>query len=140
MGGPQRLRGSGDERRQQPGGGKRGDDCESAAREGRQARYYQFTMPQSADITVLLESEDADTVLYLREGGEVTSGATTSGGFNEGESEYNYRRASIEQTLAASTHQQPPSLSFDSQFPVGFQAGAWPLQIGPSILHSSLKS
>ena len=95
--------------------GSWGADCESAAREGRQARYYQFTMPQSADITVLLESNDADTVLYLREGGGVASGTTTPGGFNEGESEYNYRRASIEETLAASTHQQPPSLSCDSQ-------------------------
>ena len=43
-------------------------DCESTAREERQARYYQFTLAESADITVLLESDDAETVLYLREG------------------------------------------------------------------------
>ena len=43
-------------------------------------------------------------MLYLREGAGVTSGATTPGGFNEGESEYNYRRASIEGSLAAGTY------------------------------------
>ena len=64
--------------------GSWGGDCESTAREERQARYYQFTLAESADITVLLESDDAETVLYLREGAGVTSGATTPGGFNEG--------------------------------------------------------
>ena len=61
-------------------------------------------MAESADITVLLESDDAETVVYLREGAGKTTGATTPGGFNEGESEYNYRRASIEETLAAGTY------------------------------------
>ena len=87
-----------------PVAGSWGGDCESTEREERQARYYQFTLAESADITVLLESDDAETVLYLREGAGNTSGATIPGGFNEGESEYNYRRASIEQTLAAGTY------------------------------------
>ena len=87
-----------------PVAGSWGGDCESTAREGRQARYYQFTLTESADTTVLLESDDAETVLYLREGAGVTSGVTTPGGFNEGESEYNYRRASIEESLAAGTY------------------------------------
>ena len=87
-----------------PVAGSWGADCESTARQGRQARYYQFTLAESANITVQLESDDAETVLYLREGAGVTSGATTPGGFNEGESEYNYRRASIEESLAAGTY------------------------------------
>ena len=77
-------------------------DCESQAREGRYARYYRFTLTESAEVSVLLESSNAETVLYLREGEGATSGDYI--GFNEGESEYSYRRAVIEQTLAAGTY------------------------------------
>ena len=79
-----------------------GADCESGVREGRYARYYQFTLSESADVTVVLESDDAETVLYLREGAGATSGGHI--GFNEGESEHDYRRASIEETLDAGTY------------------------------------
>ena len=51
-----------------PVAGSWGADCVSAVREGRQARYYQFTLTEDADITVQLQSDDAETVLYLREG------------------------------------------------------------------------
>ena len=83
-------------------------DCESTvwwpeAGGERQARYYQFTLAESANITVLLESDDAETVLYLREGAGVTSGATTPGGFNEGNPS-NYHRAIIEESLEAGTY------------------------------------
>ncbi len=61
------------------------------------ARYYTFTLDESSDVSVILESDDAETVLYLREGVGVRSGDHI--GFNDGESEYNYRRASIEQSL-----------------------------------------
>ena len=87
-----------------PVAGSWGADCESVEREGRQARYYQFALAENADVTVRLESDDAETVLYLREGAGLTSGATTPGGFNDGESEYNYRRASIEESLEAGTY------------------------------------
>ena len=53
---------------------------------------------------MVLESQEAETVLYLRKGAGVTSGDTVQDGFNDGESEYNYRRASIEQSLAAETY------------------------------------
>ena len=79
-----------------------GADCESAVREGRQARYYQFTLTESADITVRLQSDDAETVLYLREGAGATSGDHL--GFNEGESEHDYHRATIEESLDAGTY------------------------------------
>ncbi len=84
-----------------PVAGSWGADCESVEREGRQARYYQFALAESADVTVRLESDDAETVLYLREGAGVTTGATTPGGFNDGEQEYDYHRASIEESLEA---------------------------------------
>ena len=41
--------------------------CESMAREGSYARYYSFTLGESSDVTIDLES-DADTYLYLRAG------------------------------------------------------------------------
>ena len=46
--------------------------CESMAREGSYARYYSFTLGESSDVTIDLES-DADTYLYLR-AGEAKSG------------------------------------------------------------------
>ena len=79
-----------------------GADCLSDARQGRQARYFQFALAASADITVLLESNDAEPVLYLRQGPGVTSGNPIA--INEGEAEYNYRRAIIRQTLAPGTY------------------------------------
>ena len=81
-----------------------GADCQSETRQGRYARYYQFALIGSTDVdvTVVLESQDAETVVYLREGAGVRSG--THIGFNEGELEHNYRRASIEQSLAAGTY------------------------------------
>ena len=77
-------------------------DCESAERDGRYARYYQFTLTDSANVSVVLESAAAETVLYLREGAGTTFG--THIGFNEGEPDYNYHRAVIEQTLGAGTY------------------------------------
>ena len=79
-----------------------GADCLSDARQGRQARYFQFALAASADITVLLESNDAEPVLYLRQGPDATSGDPIA--INEGEAEYNYRRAIIRQTLAPGTY------------------------------------
>ena len=48
--------------------------CESQERDGRHARYYTFNLAQQSSVTVTLESDDADTYLYLREG-EARSGA-----------------------------------------------------------------
>ena len=80
-----------------------GTDCVSDAREGRQARYYQFALSDSADITVLLESQEAETVLYLRQGAGATSGDTVPDGFNEGDAP-DYHSASLEVSLAAGTY------------------------------------
>ena len=84
-----------------PVSGSWGADCESAVRDGRYARYYQFTLTEGADITVRLQSDDAETVLYLREGAGATSGDHI--GFNEGESP-DYKRAVIERNLGAGTY------------------------------------
>ncbi len=67
----------------------------------RLARYYTFELKDAADVTITLESDPdegyAEPVLYLREGVGVRSGDHI--GFNEGEYEYDYRRASIEKSL-----------------------------------------
>ena len=47
--------------------------CDSGASGRGYAQYYTFTLTQESDVTVTLESTDADTYLYLREG-EARSG------------------------------------------------------------------
>ena len=42
--------------------------CESETRSGSHARYYTFTLDQQSDLTINLESDAADTYLYLRSG------------------------------------------------------------------------
>ena len=82
------------------------NDCisQSQHQAGHYARYYQFTLEDTADVTVLLESDAAETVLYLREGVGVISGETVTGGFNDGDPK-NYHRAEITaENLAAGTY------------------------------------
>ena len=42
--------------------------CESVANPGKPSRYYGFTLDDSSEVMITLESADADTYLYLREG------------------------------------------------------------------------
>ena len=51
-----------------------GPGCDSAVSGRGQARYYTFSVSRDSEVSITLESEDADTYLYLREG-EVRSGA-----------------------------------------------------------------
>ena len=53
--------------------GEWAEGCDSQAREGRRARFYSFTLAAEGEVTVTLESAEADTYLYLREG-EARSG------------------------------------------------------------------
>ena len=43
-------------------------DCESGNRSGSYARYYTFTLNEEKDVTIILESDDADTYLNLLSG------------------------------------------------------------------------
>ena len=47
--------------------------CDSKVSERGYARYYGFTLARESEVTIILESADADTYLYLREG-EARSG------------------------------------------------------------------
>ena len=49
-------------------------DCESSVFGRGHARYYTFTLAQESEVTITLESDDADTYLYLRQG-DARSGA-----------------------------------------------------------------
>ena len=53
--------------------GEWAEGCESQARDGRYARFYSFSLDAEGEVTVTLESDEADTYLYLREG-EARSG------------------------------------------------------------------
>ena len=48
-------------------------ECVSGEREGSYAKYFRFTLEREAEVTITLESQDADPYLYLREG-EAQSG------------------------------------------------------------------
>ena len=47
-------------------------ECESQARSGRYARYYTFTLAEQSEVTIALESSDADTYLNLWAGSNRT--------------------------------------------------------------------
>jgi len=54
--------------------GEWAEGCESLARDGSYARFYSFTLDEETEVTISLESEDADSYLYLRDG-DAHSGA-----------------------------------------------------------------
>ena len=53
--------------------GEWAEGCDSEVREGRHARFYSFDLEAQGEVTITLESSDADTYLYLRQG-EARSG------------------------------------------------------------------
>ena len=74
--------------------------CDSEARSGSHARYYSFTLAESSEVTVRLESSAADTYLYLRSG-DATSGSA----LHENDNHQGSTSASqIQETLAAGTY------------------------------------
>ena len=76
-----------------------GSGCTSTDREGRYARYYSFTLNESSDVTINLESS-TDTYLYLR-AGEAESGDFLHENDDVESGNYNSR---IEATLSAGTY------------------------------------
>ena len=70
--------------------------CDSQTRDGRHARYYSFTLAQQSEVTITLESDDADTYLYLR------AGEARSGGYlYQNDDSPDTTRSQIQETLAA---------------------------------------
>lgn len=48
-------------------------DCNSEARQDSYAKFYNLTLTGDSDVTVTLSSDDADTYLYIRNGGETAN-------------------------------------------------------------------
>ena len=73
--------------------------CESEVSGRGYARYYRFTLAQESEVTITLESQDADTYLYLR------AGETRSGDFlYENDDDGGTTRSAIKETLGAGTY------------------------------------
>ena len=73
--------------------------CDSAVDDRGHARYYSFTLAQQSDVTITLESTDADTYLYLRDG-DARSGAF----LYENDDDGGTTKSTIQETLAAGTY------------------------------------
>ena len=83
-----------------PVSGEWAEGCNSEDRPGSYARFYAFSLAQSSEVTVTLESSDADTFLYLREG-EVRAGDFLH---ENDDHEGNTSISQIQETLAAGTY------------------------------------
>ena len=76
------------------------DDCESIVSGRGYARYYIFSLTQYGVATIDLESGDANTYLYLREG-ETTFGTAL---YENDDHQGSTRASQIQETLAAGTY------------------------------------
>ena len=74
--------------------------CASEERDGSYARFYTFTLSQQSEVTITLESSDADTYLYLREG-HARSGAHV---YENNDHNGSTSRSQIVEELAATTY------------------------------------
>ena len=74
--------------------------CDSEARDGSHARYYSFTLDSPSEVTVTLESQDADTYLYLRAGEARSGGLPLPERRPPGSTEV----SQMQETLAAGTY------------------------------------
>ena len=74
--------------------------CASKERDGSYARFYTYTLSQQSEVTITLESNDADTFLYLREG-HARSGAHL---YDNDNHDGSYSRSQIAKELPAGTY------------------------------------
>ena len=79
--------------------GQWAEGCQSEVPERGYARYYSFTLAQQSEVTITLESQDADTYLYLRQG------KARSGDFlHQNDDHDGITKSQIQETLAAGTY------------------------------------
>ena len=74
--------------------------CDSEARSGSHTRYYSFTLAESSEVTVTLNSSAADTYLYLRSG-DATSGTAL---YENDDHDGSTSVSQIQETLAAGSY------------------------------------
>ena len=75
--------------------------CDSAVSKRGHALYYGFTLEQESEVTITLESQDADTFLYLRQGADAKSGAAL---YENDDHEGSTSVSQIQETLAAGSY------------------------------------
>ena len=80
--------------------GRWAQGCDSQASGRGHARYYSFTLAQQGEVTITLESADADTYLYLRAGEARAGDYLAENDDHEGST----RKSLIAQTLAAGVY------------------------------------
>ena len=87
-----------------PGEWASGCDSETVAQDGSgahpNARFYSFTLAQQAEVTITLDSNDADTLLYLRQGDARSGTALHENDDHQG----SRSKSQIQETLAADTY------------------------------------
>ncbi len=87
-----------------PGMWASGCDSETVAQDGSgsypHARFYTFTLAQSSEVTIALDSNDADTLLYLRQGDARSGTALHENDDHQG----SRSKSQIQETLAADTY------------------------------------
>ena len=79
------------------------NDCLSQEREGRYARYYTFELTGESEVTITLESDDADAYLYLRQGNAQSGTALNDHAADDDAGGGRYY-SKVEETLAADTY------------------------------------
>ena len=75
--------------------------CDSAVSDRGHALYYGFTLEQESEVTITLESQGADTFLYLRQGADAKSGAAL---YENDNHEGSTAKSQIQETLAAGSY------------------------------------
>ncbi len=80
--------------------GRWSSGCDSEVSERDHARFYSFTLAGESEVTITLESDDADTYLYLR------SGLSQSGAHLHENDDHNGSTgvSQIQETLSAGTY------------------------------------
>ena len=78
--------------------------CDSEDRPGRHAQFYTFTLGESGEVTITLESGDADTSLYLREGSARTGTSLHENDDHEGAGLSRSTDSQIRETLPAGAY------------------------------------
>ena len=89
--------------------------CESETREGSYARFYRFTLAQDSEVILTLQSDDADTYLYLRQGEARSGTALHENDDHEGSTSVSQIRAALSAgtyTIEATTYAAGETGSF----------------------------
>ena len=108
--------------------------CDSTVSERGYARYYSFTLARESEVTIILESSDADTYLYLREGEARSGMALHENDDHEGSLSVSRIQATLaagSYTIEATTYAAGKTGSFTLTVS-GLGSGTFPQPPGPT--------